>query len=333
MMEAATTTQSVTRLQQDVEQFLHWLQSQGYHFHTISPASHAAYLKRVQKSQANNLTDAFGWSLPFQANLLPPAIFESLVTHQLLSQKSNQHSHSEAQNNLWQSHIRVSSLNDGLFIHSAYPTTQDNAVFFGPDTYRFIYALQQHLAIKQPTIQHAIEICSGGAPAAITLARYAPQADVIAVDINELALQYAAINAQHNQANNVRTVCSNLYQQVQGQFDFITANPPYLVDAEQRLYRHGGELMGAELSLKIVKASLDRLAVHGTLLLYTGVVIAQGQDLLHQALKSYLAPRHQLFSMDYQEIDPDIFADELDAPGYPDAERIAAVVAVITRLV
>ena len=50
-------------------------------------------------------------------------------------------------------------------------------------------------------------------------------------------------------------------------------------------------------------------------------------------LKDYLAARHQLFSMDYQEIDPDIFADELDSNGYPDAERIAAVVAVITRLV
>ena len=91
--------------------------------------------------------------------------------------------------------------------------------------------------------------------------------------------------------------------------------------------------MGAELSLKIVKASLNRLVVHGTLLLYTGVVIAHGQDLFHQALKDYLAPRHQLFSMDYQEIDPDIFADELDANGYPGAERIAAVVAIITRLV
>lgn len=334
---------SVTGLQHDVEQFLHWLHSQSYAFQTISPSSHSAYLTRNGQVQAHHLRDIFGWSLPFEADLLPTAIFELLRAHGLIEQVADPMADSLANPltddlanhaaTLWHSRIRVSSLNQCLLVHSAYPTTQDNAVFFGPDTYRFVSALTQYLSANQPNIQRAIEICSGAAPAAITIARYAPHAEVIAADINALALQYSAINAYSNQASNVLSVYSNLYQNITGEFDFITANPPYLVDAKQRLYRHGGDLMGAALSLKIVQASLDHLALHGTLLLYTGVVIAQGQDLFYQALQAHMVPYPHRFSMQYHEIDPDIFADELDSGAYADAERIAAVVLVIKRLI
>ena len=46
----------------------------------------------------------------------------------------------------WRSALRVSSLGDQLYFHSAYPTCEPNAVFFGPDTYRFLRALQAELA-------------------------------------------------------------------------------------------------------------------------------------------------------------------------------------------
>jgi len=32
--------------------------------------------------------------------------------------------------------------------------------------------------------------------------------------------------------------------------DLIVANPPYLLDDQQRTYRHGGPLLGADLSLR-----------------------------------------------------------------------------------
>lgn len=312
---------SVTGLQQDVRQFLHWLQSQSYAFTTISPTSHTAYLKRSGKTQAANLTDVFGWSLPFRSSLLPDFIFKLLLNNQLLTQKQN----------LWCSQIRVSSLNGHLLVHSAYPTAEENAVFFGPDTYRFIYALQHHLNQHRPAITRAIELCSGAAPATISLAHYAPKAEIFAADINPLALTYGAINSSLNGAEQVQAIHSNLLQQVEGQFDLITANPPYLVDRHQRLYRHGGELLGAELALNIVKQSLPRLSVHGTLLLYTGVVIAHGKDLLQQAVQQHLAEFGVQFSFNYQLIDPDIFADELNEQDYPGAERIAAVVLTISR--
>ncbi|XID74884.1 methyltransferase [Alkanindiges sp. WGS2144] len=323
MTEAHALEHSVTGLQQDIGQFLQWLQHQSYGFHTVCPTSHAAYLKRTGKTQASNLHDIFGWSLPFKSSLIPENIFRLLLNYQLIYQ----------QQHLWCSQIRVATLNQQYFIHSAYPTDSETAVFFGPDTYRFIHALEQHLALHQPVIKRAIEMCSGAAPAAMTLARYAPHAEVIAVDVNPLALQYAMINAAINQVTNLHAVHSNLFDGLNGQFELITANPPYLIDHSERLYRHGGNLLGAELSLNIIKQSLGYLSPDGTLLLYTGVVIANGQDLLCQALTEFMQAHKQQFSLHYQEVDPDIFADELNEPHYADAERIAAVVIKIRRLV
>lgn len=38
---------------------------------------------------------------------------------------------------LFTSAVRVSRVLDSLFLHSAYPTTAHDAVFLGPDSYRF----------------------------------------------------------------------------------------------------------------------------------------------------------------------------------------------------
>lgn len=345
MTDLQALQHSVTGLQQDVRQLLHWLHSQHYQFITVSPASHAAYLARCQKTQAADLRDIFGWSLGFESSLLPESLFERLLNQQLIIQHPD-----TAQQGLWHSAIRVSSLNSHLLIHSSYPTSADHAVFFGPDTYRFIQALEHHLesyAINRashqaqrqdqqqtqpPRLQRALELCSGAAPAAIILAHYAPEAEVIATDVNPQALAYAQINASYNAVGHIRVQHSNLFAQLDGTFDLICANPPYLVDQSQRLYRHGGGLMGAELALNIVQHSLAHLSAQGSLLLYTGVVIVNGQDLFYQAVMQHLQPLSAQFKVSYEQLDADIFAEELNEQVYPGAERIAAVVLTVTRL-
>jgi methylase of polypeptide subunit release factors len=82
------------------------------------------------------------------------------------------------------------------------------------------------------------------------------------------ALAGVQVEAQH----------SDLLKNVEGEFDLIVANPPYLVDPSERAYRHGGGPLGAGLSLAIVDAALARLVRGGTLLLYTGVAMMDGHD-------------------------------------------------------
>ena len=107
-------------------------------------------------------------------------------------------------------------------------------------------------------------------------------------------------------------------------FDFIIANPPYLIDAAKRTYRHGGGELGNELSLDIVDTATQRLNAGGTLLLYTGVAIVAGHDAFLAVAEEKL--KRAGFTFNYSEIDPDIFGEELLSAPYNKADRIAAVV-------
>src|SRR5690606_35077169 len=73
------------------------------------------------------------------------------------------------------------SLEGELFIHSSFPTTQQDAVFFGPDTYRFVYHLKQYLATEPRPFKRAAEICCGTSAAAISIAKYFPDHEEIFV--------------------------------------------------------------------------------------------------------------------------------------------------------
>ena len=134
----------------------------------------------------------------------------------------------------------------------------------------------------------------------------------------------ARLNAEAAGVRSVATVHSDLFVNVDGEFDMIVANPPYLNDPLQRAYRHGGGELGSELSVRIARAAKDKLAAGGTLLLYTGSPIVGGVDRLRQAVEEDFA-RSDL-RWDYEEIDPDVFGEELDTAAYQNVDRIAAVV-------
>jgi hypothetical protein len=65
------------------------------------------------------------------------------------------------------------------------------------------------------------------------------------------------------------------------------------------------------------------------MLLYTGSAIVAGRDGLRAALERDLAPLG--CGLDYEEIDPDIFGEQLDLHAYRDVERIAAIGAIVSR--
>lgn len=235
----------------------------------------------------------------------------------------------EAQGALWRSTVRWSSLDDLLLVHAAWPTDSRDAVFFGPDSYRFAQLIHDHLSSTPERVQHAVDIGCGSGAGALLIARAAQHAQVCAVDIDPMALRYTAINAALAGVANVSVERSDLLNDIAGTFDLIVANPPYMLDAGQRAYRHGGGALGAELSLRIVEQARERLSPGGTLLLYTGVAIVEGRDALLEAMRLRLAG--PAFSWFYRELDPDVFGEQLLEPGYEQVERIAAVALTVTR--
>jgi methylase of polypeptide subunit release factors len=229
----------------------------------------------------------------------------------------------------WSSAVRVSTINGLASVHSAFPTTQEDSVFFGPDTYRFVNEITGHLSACGRPIRRAVDIGCGAGPGAMTICLGRPEAEVFGVDINPEALRLARVNAYLAEVSNLVCRRSDLLRGVEGDFDLIVANPPYLIDPAKRAYRHGGGLHGAGLSLSILDSALTRLAPSGSLVLYTGSTIVNGVDGFRKEVETRL--RHPEYTWRYREIDPDIFSEELLCEAYADADRIAAVVLTVNR--
>jgi methylase of polypeptide subunit release factors len=296
------------------------LQADGYIFTTVTPLTHQRNNARDENRKAKNLRDIFGWNRPFESDLIPEAELETLLESAVL----------RAHAGLWISEVRWSSLDDLLFVHSSFPTVAHDSVFFGPDTYRFAQAIEEHLRTSTHPIKTAVDIGTGSGVGAILIGRARRDAQVLALDINPTALRYTAVNAALAGTANVSAWHSDILASASGDFDLIVANPPYMQDTQQRAYRHGGERLGCELSVRIVAQSLERLNVGGTLLLYTGAPSVNGVDLFLQSARELLD--HPGMAWTYREMDPDVFGEELETPNYAEAERIAAVVLTVTRI-
>ena len=294
------------------------LQASGYRFTTVTPATHERVNARAENAIAQSVRDVFGWSRPYRDGVLAPEWMDLMQAAGV----------ARKQGDVWRSTVRASTVDDTLFFHSAYPTTDGNAVFFGPDTYRFANAITAHLGTSRP-VHRAVDIGCGAGPGAIVIARARPAAEVFAVDINEQALRYSRINAVLAGAGNVVARRSDLLGGVDGEFDLIVANPPYLLDRDERLYRHGGGGLGEGLSLAIADLAGTRLAPAGTLLLYTGSAICGGVDRFRELVSARLHAAG--LTCRYREIDPDVFGEELLEPPYAAAERIAAVLVTVER--
>jgi methylase of polypeptide subunit release factors len=296
------------------------LQAGNYRFTTVTPATHDR-VNRRSISTASPLARVFGWSQPFRRAELSSHIVALL----------EQAEEVETEGELLRAKVRFSTLGEQLFVHSAFPTDAPDAVFFGPDTYRFARALRQAIAGMRCAAPFTIiDIgCGSGAGGlhAAGLSGAGGHVDVMLSDINRKALRYSRINARLNGIANVRTVLSDVFDGINEGGDLIISNPPYLVDRSARLYRHGGGELGFDLSLRIVNDSIDRLYSGGRFFLYTGTPIIDGCDRFFEALRPQLETRRCEYS--YEEIDPDVFGEELDSAPYDRVDRIAVVALII----
>ena len=315
-----------------------WLQSLQYAFTTVSPATHARVLARRTAGPtpsspiATTLTDVFGWSRPFSPELLPSRVTDLLMQDSLVEPAAEGR-------DLYRARVRFSIVGGFLVPHSAYPTTQADAVFLGPDTYRFARLIQHELALQPvPEGGRILDLGCGSGIGGIVACCHAPGGahnptaggNLHLADISPTAIEFARASAALAGLPQAHFHAGSLFEPIDGSFDLIVANPPYLNDGAQRLYRHGGGARGELLSLRIVEQSLPRLRQGGRLLLYTGSAIADGKDGFLRQAEQVLCKAHGL-TWRYEEIDPDVFGEELDTTAYRDADRIAAVSLVVAR--
>ena len=291
------------------------LRRDGYAFVTVTPETHRRINERAAQAgehEARSLRDVFGWNRPFRPGLLPRRMLELLSAAGEVEAVDGE---------LLRAKIRFSTAEGQLFIHSAFPTLQHDAVFFGPDTYRFCSLVQRW---APQSVRYAVDVCGGSGAGGLALGRRAKR--IAIADINQKALVFAAINAALAGIP-LETVESDLLSGVDEGPDLIIANPPYMRDVLQRAYRDGGGSHGEGLSVRIVKEALDKLAPGGELILYTGTAIVEGKDTLRTQLAPLLLERaaHTVHDFIYEELDPDVFGEELSLPSYTGVDRIAVV--------
>jgi len=134
-------------------------------------------------------------------------------------------------------------------------------------------------ALKQPRV---LDIGTGSGAIALALAQEIPDAQITATDISAAALVVAKKNAcLLHLENSIVFLQGNLFEPVNGEFDMIVSNPPYIgaeeyetlaagvKDYEPREALWAGET-GVEFYEKLIYQAHSRLKENGWLLLEIG---------------------------------------------------------------
>jgi len=340
------------------------LKAAGYKFTTITPNSHARVMKRYGGNvdfgtdKQEVLRQLFGWNLYFDEEKLDGLISDSFrdrLRNGLLKPSSPNSSSKKTS-------LRFSTHNGLIFAHTSFPTVESDSIFFGPDTYRYFNFIQNTLRMNSFSKKslRLIDIGAGSGAGGLYLAQLVRSrqidVDLVLTDINPRALQFCRASAQLNFGTSTSDVGvkfsyleSDILKQVDGTFDVIISNPPYMVDtdasdsrssigeASSRIYRDGGGSLGIDLAVRIAREGMDKLNDGGIIGLYTGIPIIKGADPFFEAIKQQVQDFNGKSSngnveiIEYSEIDPDVWGEELETKAYGDVDRIAVVGLTIRR--
>ncbi|ACJ17397.1 N5-glutamine methyltransferase [Thermococcus onnurineus NA1] len=116
------------------------------------------------------------------------------------------------------------------------------------------FLLAENLAVKHGDV--ALDMGTGTGIIALLMARKAEY--VLGVDVNPLAIKLARENARLNGIENVEFIQSNLFEGVNGEFDVITFNAPYLPGEPEEPIDLA--LVGGETGREVLDRFIDEVA-------------------------------------------------------------------------
>ncbi len=152
-------------------------------------------------------------------------------------------------------------------------------------------ALNAMRSLKMPRV---LDLCTGSGALAVAVKVSRPDALVTASDISADALDLARTNAERHHAD-IAFIESDGLRAVEGEFDLIVCNPPYLTKAdmdelmrevrrEPALALYGGE-DGLDLYRRFAEEMKTHLPAHGTVLFEVGA--GQAEDVKDILRKGY----------------------------------------------
>ena len=151
-----------------------------------------------------------------------------------------------------------------------------------PETELIVEAALELFAGRRDAPLAIADACTGSGNLAISLAREFPRATVIATDVSNEALAVARRNAERlGVAERVRFICADVLAGIDGPFDAIAANPPYVRrgdgpalqpevrDHEPAVALYGGQ-SGMEIMAALLRQAVSRIGPGGYLMFEFG---------------------------------------------------------------
>lgn len=104
-----------------------------------------------------------------------------------------------------------------------------------PETEALYEWATEVLAQQQVSSPAIVDLCTGSGALAVALARFRPDARVLAVDDSPTALEYATRNAQGTSVELIEAdvTAADLMPELDGRVDLLVANPPYIPDGAE----------------------------------------------------------------------------------------------------
>lgn len=214
--------------------------------------------------------------------------------------------------------IKTSQLDKALKFASERATGKPLQYVFGAvDFYDTRIVVNQSVLIPRPETEllaeavvkiakdkSVLDLCTGSGAIAISVKKHEPTATVTASDVSADAVQVAQMNVLFN-AVNVTVVESDLYEKVDGKFDVIVTNPPYIktddiqnLDVEVRNFEpiialDGGK-DGLDFYRRIIDGASEHLSDDGVLMAELGIDeaqavkdLAEGKLVFSEFIKDY----------------------------------------------
>jgi release factor glutamine methyltransferase len=164
-----------------------------------------------------------------------------------------------------------------VWFHKHEFKTDARALIPRPETEELV---ERILKWELPAESQVLDMGCGSGVLGLSLAAARPDWQVTLADISPAALELAKENAEALGITNVRFVCSDLFSEIEGCFDGIASNPPYVPEADRaslsREVMHDPALAlfsgadGLDLIRRLIPDAFQRLQPGGWLILEIG---------------------------------------------------------------
>ncbi|EKD28523.1 MAG: methyltransferase small [uncultured bacterium] len=170
--------------------------------------------------------------------------------------------------------FRIIPFRNKYFITSCFDRNLKDFTFLSFDSFYFSTFLSNRLS-KIKKVKNALDICCGVGMPSIVLSELCE--NILGIDINPNAIDYAKANSVINQIINCRYITSSLDESLNTKFNLIVSNPPFIHtdNRNERIDSDGGSPYGLGKTLNIINKYIPLLSKDGLLFILSRSPILQ----------------------------------------------------------